>query len=225
MLMGMLRSPTSYFDTTPAGRLINRFSNDLGVLDNMMAFTLIDILEGFILACVLLANVVQIVPVFAAPGVVNFILIVLWFLYCKKVIIQTKQLDLRSKSPVFSEFVALTSGATQAKIYSQWGRIDARMSGLVNGSIRANHSFWFATKIFGSWTSYISVIICGAGFFLGVYFIETAGLYGVSIVFLLQVSDYLQWFLRQIINLESIMVSFERNLAIANLESEAPLRT
>jgi hypothetical protein len=29
----------------------------------------------------------------------------------------------------------------------------------------------------------------------------TAGLYGVSVVFLIQISDYLQWFLRQIISL------------------------
>lgn len=28
-----------------------------------------------------------------------------------------------------------------------------------------------------------------------------AGLYGVSVVFLIQISDYLQWFLRQIISL------------------------
>ncbi len=30
---------------------------------------------------------------------------------------------------------------------------------------------------------------------------ETVGLYGVSVVFLIQISDYLQWFLRQIISL------------------------
>jgi hypothetical protein len=39
---------------------------------------------------------------------------------------------------------------------------------------------------------------------------ETAGLYGVSVVFLVQINDYLQWFLRQIIVMESIMVSVER---------------
>ncbi len=44
MLFGLLRSPTQYFDVTPTGRLINRFSNDLGIMDNILAFTLIDII-------------------------------------------------------------------------------------------------------------------------------------------------------------------------------------
>jgi hypothetical protein len=42
MLFALLRSPTQYFDITPTGRLINRFSNDLGIMDNTLAFTLID---------------------------------------------------------------------------------------------------------------------------------------------------------------------------------------
>lgn len=100
-----------------------------------------------------------------------------------------------------------------------------KMSECINKSVRANHSFWFASRVFGSWTSYVSVLICGVGFFIGVKYIESGGLYGISIVFLLQVSDYLQWFLRQIINMESIMVSVERSFAISNLPSEAPLRT
>lgn len=190
-----------------------------------MAFTMIDTLEGPILAIVLLVNVFQIVPIFIIPGVGNLIILLLWFFYCKRVVIQTKQLDLRSKSPVFSEFVALTAGATQIRIYAQSHRMNDKMSNCINRSIRANHSFWFASRIFGSWTSYISVLICGIGFFVGVRYIENGGLYGISIVFLLQVSDYMQWFLRQIINMESIMVSVERSVAIANLEPEAPLRT
>lgn len=124
MLFGMLRSPTSYFDTTPTGRLINKFSNDMGILDTVLAFTMIDTIEGPILSVVLLVNVFQIVPIFIIPGVANLVILLLWFFFCKKSIIQTKQLDLRMKSPVFSEFVALTAGATQIKIYSQGSRMN-----------------------------------------------------------------------------------------------------
>jgi hypothetical protein len=44
MLFRLLRSPTQYFDLTSTGRLINRFSNDLGIMDNTLAFTLIDVI-------------------------------------------------------------------------------------------------------------------------------------------------------------------------------------
>jgi hypothetical protein len=46
----------------------------------------------------------------------------------------------------------------------------------------------------------------------------------VSVVFLIQISDYLQWFLRQLIGLESMIVSVERTFIIADLPAEKELR-
>ena len=37
MVMGMVRSPLSYFDVTPSGQITNKFSNDLGVMDGQLA--------------------------------------------------------------------------------------------------------------------------------------------------------------------------------------------
>ena len=47
---------------------------------------------------------------------------------------------------------------------------------------------------------------------------DNPGLYAVSVVFLIQISDYLQWFLRQIITMESLMVSVERAGKITELK-------
>lgn len=46
----------------------------------------------------------------------------------------------------------------------------------------------------------------------------------MSVVFLIQISDYLQWFLRQLISLESMIVSVERTFIIADLPAEKELR-
>jgi len=43
MIHGLVRCPSSYFDVHPSGRLINKFSNDLGILDNTLPFVMIDI--------------------------------------------------------------------------------------------------------------------------------------------------------------------------------------
>jgi ABC-type multidrug transport system fused ATPase/permease subunit len=42
MINGLVRSPSNFFDITPSGRLINKFSNDLGILDTGLSFTLTD---------------------------------------------------------------------------------------------------------------------------------------------------------------------------------------
>lgn len=75
--------------------------------------------------------------------------------------------------------------------------------------------------------SYVSSLILIIGFFIGVYFTtpEQAGNYGVTIILLTSISDYLQYFLKQIITVESIMVSSERAMLITKLTPEAELRT
>ncbi|KAG8247449.1 Canalicular multispecific organic anion transporter 1 [Homalodisca vitripennis] len=40
MLQRVLRAPMSYFDTTPLGRIINRFSKDIDICDTMLSFNL-----------------------------------------------------------------------------------------------------------------------------------------------------------------------------------------
>ena len=42
MIHGLVRSPCCYFDVTPTGRLNNKFSNDLGLMDNVFAHALTD---------------------------------------------------------------------------------------------------------------------------------------------------------------------------------------
>lgn len=69
------------------------------------------------------------------------------------------------------------------------------------------------------YVSYVSSLILIIGFFIGIYFISPsrAGSYGVTIILLTSISDYLQYFLKQIITVESIMVSSERAMLITKL--------
>ncbi len=102
MIHGVVRSPSWYFDVTPTGRLNNKFSNDLGIMDNMLAFILTDSIEGPIISIVLLVNIFSINLWFLIPGILNLVFIVVYFIYCKSVIVTVKQLDLKLKSPVFN---------------------------------------------------------------------------------------------------------------------------
>lgn len=102
MIHGVVRSPSWYFDVTPTGRLNNKFSNDLGIMDNMLAFVLTDSIEGPIISIILLVNIFSINLWFLIPGLLNLVFIIVYFIYCKSVIVAVKQLDLKLKSPVFN---------------------------------------------------------------------------------------------------------------------------
>ena len=65
---------------------------------------------------------------------------------------------------------------------------------------RANLCYWNCSRGFGAYVSYFSIIVLIIGYIIGIYnsTIETSGLYGASVVFLVQINDYLQRFLRQL---------------------------
>ena len=123
MMHGLVRSPASYFDITPSGRLSNNFSNDLGILDNMVAFIFTDCIEGPIISIVMIANVFQINLFFLIPGFIYIVFLVLYFSYCKQAIVACKQLDLKSKSPLYNMVSETISSLIQIKIFKRRGKL------------------------------------------------------------------------------------------------------
>lgn len=119
MMEGLVRSPASYFDITPSGRLSNNFSNDLGILDNMVAFIITDCLEGPIISIVMLVNIFQINLYFLIPGGIYIVFLFAFFIYCKKTNVAAKQLDLKSKSPVYNMVSEMASGLIQIRIFKR----------------------------------------------------------------------------------------------------------
>ena len=119
MIQGLVRSPSYYFDLTPTGQITNKFSNDLGILDNTLGFTMIDCMEGIIISIIMLVNVFTIDLFFLIPGIITIFFLVGYFLFCKNTNIKVKELDLRKKSPVFSLVNEVISGLIQVRIFSR----------------------------------------------------------------------------------------------------------
>lgn len=162
---------------------------------------LTDSIEGPIATLVLIANVFSINVFFLIPGVINIIFVVGFFLYCKKPIILIKQLDLRLKSPVFNMVGEMISSLIQIRIFKRRFYLLNQFAKKINESFRGNICFWNLSRAFGANICYFSIMIVCIGWTIGIGLVrpETAGLYGVSIVFLIKISDEIQWFLRQFI--------------------------
>ena len=72
---------------TPTGQLTNKFSNDIGILDTLLGFIVIDALEGPIFIVVSMVNIFIIDLFFMTPGIVNLVCLTIFFLICNKLII------------------------------------------------------------------------------------------------------------------------------------------
>ena len=119
MIDFFLRGPTSFFDLTPTGLLTNKFTTDLGVLDNSLIIAFIDSLEGPILLGVAIGNMIHVDPWFAIPCGILAIIIFAFFLYSRPIFIACKQLDLQIKAPVFHFYSETIHGLTQIKFYNR----------------------------------------------------------------------------------------------------------
>ena len=81
MLDSVVRCPSNFFDKTPSGILINNFSNDLGIIDNLMIFALLDSFEGPSVILIAVINVCEINVFYTIPAVIIILMIVLFFRY------------------------------------------------------------------------------------------------------------------------------------------------
>ena len=104
MVDAVLHSPASFFDTTPSGVLINKFSNDLGLIDYFFFFPLNFSVAGPITVAISLLYISVISIYFLIPSVLAVIGSLLFFNYSRPAIIKCKELDLQTKNALFSFF-------------------------------------------------------------------------------------------------------------------------
>ena len=106
----LLHAPMSFFDTTPTGRILNRFTKDLDLIDFMMPITF----RGFIMMLGQIVMVFVVIaystPLFLAvlgPVIVIFIIILIIYLPTSR---QLRRLESVTRSPVFSHVAETIQG-------------------------------------------------------------------------------------------------------------------
>ncbi|XP_041458076.1 ATP-binding cassette sub-family C member 9-like isoform X2 [Lytechinus variegatus] len=140
MLTRILRAPMRFFDTTPLGRIMNRFASDMQKLDQTQGPFILGLFK-FLLST--LAGVV-VNAIISWYFIVAMIPITLAYMILMKVFIDTSREMQRlvsiSNSPVFSHFSETLGGLTTIRAY----RLQKRFKKNIIGKIERNHvSFCF----------------------------------------------------------------------------------
>ncbi|OBT92685.1 hypothetical protein VE01_09685 [Pseudogymnoascus verrucosus] len=227
MAHAIFRSPMSFFDTTPAGRILNRFSSDIYRVDEVLARTFNMLFVNAARAIFTLVVISAATPAFIAV-IIPLGAVYMWVQrYYLRTSRELKRLDSTSKSPIYAHFQESLGGISTIRAYGQQERFTMENEWRVDANLRAyfpsiNANRWLAVRleflgsliILGAATFAIIAVSSGDG--------PDAGLVGLAMSYALQITQSLNWIVRQTVEVETNIVSVERVLEYANLPSEAP---
>ena len=78
LLRNILKSPMSFFDTTPVGRIVNRFSKDIDAIDNRLIYEFKDTIISLFWVIISMLTVCSATPL---SGVVMVLLTLVYFYF------------------------------------------------------------------------------------------------------------------------------------------------
>jgi ATP-binding cassette, subfamily C (CFTR/MRP), member 4 len=117
LIEAVLRSPVLFFDQTPTGRIINRFSNDISVMDNVVLPCIQDVFDIFFITLILIITILINSPILIITCSILIILLAYFMKFSKPVLFECRNLDLRHKTPIVTVLKTTISGILPLRVF------------------------------------------------------------------------------------------------------------
>ncbi|KAJ7658484.1 multidrug resistance-associated ABC transporter [Mycena rosella] len=118
-LAHVLRSPSSFFDTTPMGRILSRLVKDQDTLDNELSLTLMQLLTTF---SSVIGTVFLVFYTFPYLGIIFAPMAVLYYavaVYYRHSSVETKRLDSLMRSALYASYSETLTGLATIRAYRE----------------------------------------------------------------------------------------------------------
>ncbi|GBC03741.1 hypothetical protein RclHR1_00530016 [Rhizophagus clarus] len=228
MLQAVIRSPMSFFDTTPLGRILNRFSKDIYTIDELLP----RIFAGYFRTFFIVVSTIFVISFSTPLFIILIVPMTFMYIYIQTYYLSTsrelKRLDSVTRSPIYAHFQETLGGLTTIRAFQQTDRF-IRENEI---KLDINQKAYFPSFSSNRWLAVRleflgSIIIFGAAIFSVITVLTTgnidAGLVGLSLSYALSVTQALNWAVRQFCEIETNIVSVERVKEYIDLPSEAPV--
>ncbi|KAL3875737.1 hypothetical protein ACJMK2_033658 [Sinanodonta woodiana] len=223
ILKNIISSPMVFFDTTPLGRILNRFGKDIDVIDSQIPNNF----QSW-LACLLRVLTVPIVvgystPWFlalAVPLAIFYVVIQRFYVASSR---QLKRLESVSKSPIYSHFQESVTGVVTIRAYQQQTHFMKESEARVDNNLYCH----FPTVVANRWLAIRLEFVGNIIVFFATLFAVIArdtispGIVGLSITYALSVTQTLNWMVRMTSELETNIVAVERVKEYSETPTEA----
>ncbi|XP_077712138.1 cystic fibrosis transmembrane conductance regulator [Canis aureus] len=221
MLHSVLQAPMSTLNTLKAGGILNRFSKDIAILDDLLPLTIFDFIQLLLIVIGAVAVVSVLQPyIFLAtvPVIAAFIILRAYFLHTSQ---QLKQLESEGRSPIFTHLLTSLKGLWTLRAFGRQPYFET----LFHKALNLHTANWFLYLSTLRWFQMRMEIIFVI-FFIAVTFIsilttgEGEGTVGIILTLAMNIMGTLQWAVNSSIEVDSLMRSVSRVFKFIDMPTE-----
>jgi len=225
LLRSVFGSPVCFFDVTPIGQVLNRFTADMDIMDNQMSNMLgqtIGCFEGIVIILVGMSISDPIVLVATIPCVVGYIFVANHSRVANR---DVQRLEATTKTPIFNCISETLNGLSTVRAYGYQPVISATMFCNINSNqaccwLKAMLQSWLTLRlevlsiVIGSTCALLPLLPRGDSD-------ANASLVGLALTYSLDLSQYVQAAVKSLTTLEQQFTSVERVFEYCALQQEA----
>ncbi|KAG9252175.1 multidrug resistance-associated protein [Emericellopsis atlantica] len=223
LIRSVARAQFRFFDVTPLGQIINRFSKDLEAIDQDVAPTAVSVMSCALSLVVTVILISVITPGFliaAAFIAVLFYLVSVFYLRASR---DLKRLESVHRSPLFQQFGETLHGMTTIRAYGEERRFIRDNLSKINTQARPFIYLWACNRWLALRADLLGDLVA---FSAGVFIILSlgkvdAGAAGMSLSYAMNFTENLLWLVRNYAINEQNMNSMERVKEYLDVEQEA----
>lgn len=222
MFKGIISTTMRFFDTNPSGRILNRFSENLGLIDDFLNKYILDAihLNLFIVGPIVVTFIVN--PLFIIPiGAISVVLVGIRRVYLKSSK-SIKRLEASTKSPVYTHISSTISGLSTVRAFNAETILMDEFSKHQDLHTACWYMYRSTSASFGlSMDILVSIFIFIVIFTFLLFDTGVTGdKVGLAITQSMALTGLLQWGVRQSAETANQLVAVERVLEYRSLEPE-----
>ncbi|KFM06516.1 Canalicular multispecific organic anion transporter 1, partial [Aptenodytes forsteri] len=224
LLSNILRVPMSFFDTTPTGRIVNRFAKDIFTIDETIPMSFRSWLSCFMAIISTLLMIALATPFFALviiPLSIFYYFVLRFYVSTSR---QLRRLDSVTRSPIYSHFGETVSGLSVIRAYGHQERFVQQNESTMDINQKSVYSWIVSNRWLAIRLEFVGSLVVFFSALLAVISKSTlqGGIVGLSVSSALNVTQTLNWLVRTSSELETNIVAVERVHEYTKVKNEAP---
>ncbi|KAI9813022.1 MAG: hypothetical protein M1832_006413 [Thelocarpon impressellum] len=218
------RAKFAFFDSTPLGQLMNRFSKDIEAVDQEVAA----VAQGMLYCLASVITIIILISAITPTFLIAAVFIVAMYFFIGMFYIRSsrdlKRLESVQRSPLYQHFGETLSGITTIRAYGDERRFIRENLARVNTHNRPYIYLWATNR----WLAFrVDVVGALVAFFAGAFVIMNVknvdpGAAGLSLTYAVTFTENVLWLVRLYAVNEQNMNSVERVKEYLDVEQEAP---